>query len=925
MEGDIMNLSATINGEKIQQKVTTIKAWTDGYSYFLQRFKGATDTIITISDQGLVTGKFIMDDPHKSYTPPTTTSSEAQLLTIRGCLKEYLATDDITWRILAEATTAGLLNCFYPSSTIPTTPDITWIPHWLVNVVEPFTSRQYFLNGKVSFVNGIGQAKFDKIFRVFSCRATDATLEYDWAPDSPISSGTEYQIDHTDVAYGQGLATIYLKTAFTGEALIAYTSETGPVIERGEKCEAYPCWRPLDVGEIGCAVDTLAWALDVFKLWYQITGDVKWQNAIKSTEASITYEFNVTNTDYYLKPGKVTEPVLENGITSYSTRSPVETYVNTSDGLIMINYPSSSGEALFGTWVGDSATFNDSHYLELKLGSDKASQVAIYLDEPSSETSSYDPNKRWKCILWLQGKGTAVDQLETVELRPDDFYQLVGIFWGKSYIDIGDGNPINSGNSAVAAVQTIGAINGKTGTYKNIKLTRGLEGTWYGWAQYLFVASVPALPFDISYQTDNEINFVINDRNANKWSYLLPKTGSNFQTLHLTADLFTTTTTATATDLEAGDYKSILVDAVDNNSEINVEYLGIKKTMPNTIGYRNFSFAYSQPEALKVAIAYMKPMPSRIPLPYAPYIAPFDMHLIKYKVSNLRGAVYTGYQAPWIFQESDVFKNNQVEALATNLQFLRDAQTAYADNTGVHGPFIPIFWWDYRTDYNDHTPNTFGWDKNPTWGGFQYRTISDVARVIYNDPSNVQAKTILIDFYQAIDKYWLDIYQGFPTDFNENEVPKNSQTDPHMVGLLLRSLIYAHYGNFNIIDLALIDKLINQCLDYLNYYHIPSDDGSKVAGTFSPDTTANTWYEYWGGDIMDSLGEMMINTRTHIKVQGVQGDLALFHPRLIEDEIEMKVMTSYGIRTFKLLNTSENEATRLHIATSQGIKAPMSS
>ena len=82
-------------------------------------------------------------------------------------------------------------------------------------------------------------------------------------------------------------------------------------------------------------------------------------------------------------------------------------------------------------------------------------------------------------------------------------------------------------------------------------------------------------PFDISYQTDNEINFVINDKNANKWSYLLPKTGSNFQTLHLTADLFTTTTTATATDLEAGDYKSILVDAVDNNSEINVEYLGI--------------------------------------------------------------------------------------------------------------------------------------------------------------------------------------------------------------------------------------------------------------------------------------------------------------------------------------------------------------
>lgn len=861
--------------------------WTEQYDEFLSKWtwdgKGGTELgNIAISDQGLVGGKFVTDDPITTYTPPTTGTSEGQLLVIRGCLELYLKTSNSIWLTRARTLTDALLKYFYPQEDIPEAANYAWVPHWLVNVTAPFTSREYFLDGKATFVNGVATVTFDQVFKIFSVRATDATLEYDWAPDSPIKTGQGYEIDSVDVAYGKSSATIYLKDkTFSGNALVAYVSETGPVIEKGEMCEAYPCWRPLDDGEIACAIDSLPWALDVFKLWYQITKADKWHNAIDSTTASIEAAYTVDNVEYYLKPGKPDQAVLSNGVTSYSSRTTKATYTNVLGPMILINFAQSDGEESIGTWVGDHLEFSSKRYIEAKLGTDISQKISLILDEEST----YDPKKRWTTSIYTSGKGTTLSNLETFDLTPSDFFKSTGVWWGHGYSSDGDGNASNSGNSSVSATDKIDNINGKKGIFKRIDLTRGDEGGWYGWSQYVIVGSYTALPFDISYRTSSQIDFVINDSKGQKWQYRLPTTNGAMVKRTLTVSNFTNADGAPTSDLSAGKYNNMLVDAVDNSSSIDIEYLGHKVVMSDPAKITNMSISYSQNPALSLAIAYVLPMPKRNPLPYAPYIAPFDMHLVNGNVddnghdgsirhtggtlSDLRGAPYTGYQAPWIFQESSAFNDDgkigNKTALSTNLSFLSAAQDYYQKNTGLRGFFAPVYWWDYREDANGHPVNTFDmtgpWGN--VWGGFQYRTISDVARVISNDKNNAQAKKIFIDFVTAMNSVWLDsdVINTFPTDFNDKVKPAHSQNDPHMVALFIRALALGYTDTFTTAQTKMIYTLVNRGLTYLSKLHYPISDTpfsmTQVEGTFSPNPYINEWYEYWGGDILSGIAHLL--------------------------------------------------------------------
>lgn len=860
-----------------------IDTWIDGYNQFLTQWTSNSGKI-AINKLGLVSGGFVLADPYTSYTPPTTGTSEGQLLTIRGCLRAYIDTGIQAWLDRATLLTNALLTYYYPTATIPSTPNPLWIPHWLVNVNAPFTARQFFLNQQITFSKGQAIFTEDQLIRVYTARALDATLDDTTSPASPIT-GTEYPIASIDYDWANGKATIKLEdSTFSGDALITYSTSTGETVEVGDKCEAYPVWRHLDDGEIACAADTLPWALDVYNLWYKITGDSKWKNAADSTEASIAAEYQVDNVVYWIKPGKIGETVLENGVTSYSERNPKEIYTNDSSGFINIVYAKSNGEALMGTWVGNGIAFTSDNYLELKLGSDSAAKVFMYLDEEQA----YDVDKRWTAQMILNGAGLDEADMQTIDLRPSDFYKSSSIMWGKGYIDVGDGTAVASTNSSVTATDTIATVSNKSMQFKDIVLKRGMEGAteaqYLGWAQYIMIAGTDALlPFDISYHTQNNIYLVINDKNGNRWQYQLPKTASDgsFKTVHLTANMFSTTTSATLADLESGNYQSIFVDAIDTTSTIDIDYIGSMVTMPETAGYSEVSFGYNQEAALTVELAYIKPAPSNSPIPYVPYIAPFDMHLVDGKLSDLRGAPYTGYQAPWIFQEmQDMITNfagDSSESLQDNLSFLEAAQDAYEDATGVRGFFAPVYWWNYRDDYDGHTPNTFGMSGpwGDVWGGFQYRTISDVARVLKNNPSNSDARDILADFYSAVNSVWQDDLSNFPNDFhvddstvetNEDDSnsfdtikPTNNQNDPHMVALLLRSLAYADNASsiFTTAEQQIMINLVNKCLEYLQNTYVAISDSPfstyDVEGTFSPDPADDTWYEYWGGDIISAL------------------------------------------------------------------------
>ena len=707
-------------------------------------------------------------------------------------------------------------------------------------------SREYFLNGVASFTNGIATLHYEKVFRIYSARTTESTLEYDWSPAAPVV-GTEYEIEETTVMYGQSEATISLKDkTFNGNLLIVYSSETGRTIEVGEKCEAYPVWRPLNAGEIACAVDSLAWAIDVFDLWYQIDGDEKWLRAVHSTRLSIKEVAEVSNTKYHLRYGEVGTDVLKNGVTSFSVRSPQETYTN-EGSMILIDYPQSAGndEASIGTWAGNRLPFAPNGWVEVKLGSDHARKVRVSIDEDSV----YAPEKRW--IHEFITSGSGLNAKETIAIRADEFYKTDDIFWGSHYGKSTDADPVVSANSSLTKTIVTDLIESKKVEVTSVSMTRGDEGGWTGWSQLMLAAWGRKLPFTIKYKTESNIIFAINDSENVKWTYLLPKTGNGYGEVRLTEDLF-----SGGTEFGTGSYQSVLIEAVDDVCSINLDYLGTKTILDKDY-YTSISLSYAQQEALKIGLEYLKPAPSRDPLPYAPYILPFDMHYINYELSNLRGAIYSGYQAPWVFQD-DVFTDGDA-AVDTNLHFLLDSQNAYEALTGVGGFFAPIFWWNYENDSGNNEPNTFGIVGNwgDIWGGFQYRTFSDIARIFEKDEDNQEAYTLILKFIRAVDRYWKDTFTDFPTAFVLGREPYSDQTDPQMVSNFMRGLISGlHSKRLTYEEKSLLIKLVRKCLEYLDYYHLPiatDFNDSEVEGTFSPDPLNKTWYGYWGGEILSAL------------------------------------------------------------------------
>ena len=477
------------------------KNWSDSYYQFMEHNTKTTGSL-AINDLGLVGGAFVPDNPLWSYTPPTTGTSEAQLLTIRGVLQQYLATNEKKWLDTAQFLTDGLLNYYYPTPSIPSTPDSSWIPHWLVNVNAPFKSRRWDIDGEVNFVNGVGKANIPAIFKVWSARTADSTLEYLWAPDSPVI-GTELEIESTDLKYKEDTGTIVLKDkTFTGKALIVYTSWDGEIINVGDKCEAYPVWRPLEEGEIACAVDALPWALDVFQLWYEATGDEVWLQAVESTKASIVSASDVSNTEYFIKPGANGEKVLKDGVTAFSTRSPKETYTN-ENGMIMIDYPASSGEASLGTWVGDNRALNSRSWIEVKVGSDKKEKIQIVIDE----FADYDPDKRWTADVLLSGDGLTEDKHQYISLTNRDFYKADRVVWGSAYDKTTNTSVIASENSSVTTKTNLTQLkNNHPVTQFNFK--RGDEGGWLGWAQAMLGIWDYTFPFNMNYKTNDDLYFV---------------------------------------------------------------------------------------------------------------------------------------------------------------------------------------------------------------------------------------------------------------------------------------------------------------------------------------------------------------------------------------------------------------------------------
>ncbi|WP_244973166.1 hypothetical protein [Leuconostoc suionicum] len=849
-----------INPDDLQVSTDTIKSWIEQYDQFLTKYTGDGDGIsVMIDSKGLTPNSFHNETGRGGYFNTASGTSEGQTTTIRGCLLAYQATGEQKWYDRAMVMVNAMLNVLYQGKPIPTTPDVTWVPHWLFSAKEDFKSQEYFTDLKVKFVNGKATIKMTDIFKVFSVRATDATLVW----DSPFSqvNGTGYDIKNIDYL-DDNTAVVTLNQNITSDTLVVYGTNTGEVIHLGENYDAYPIWRKLEYGETVCAIDSMAWAMDVFKILYDITHEQKWLQAFNSTCVSIRSAYHIDNSIVYITPPKAYGNIFENGMYHYSSRTPEETYSqNKQTGLIDAHYPAISGNGDGQIGRGSvNASFATDSYIRAQLASKQAITVNLMLDEDSV----YDPNKRWTAPLHLDGTGN----IQTFDLKKENFLKTSNIAWGANYKQ-SDNTPISDSASKV----TSSVVIDKNTAVTDVKMTKSASG----WAQFLFgIGKMPTFPFDFRYHTNDDIDFAVHDANDKAWRYRLPKSKSNiasaasYDTISLTADKFTSDDGLTS--FPSGSFKSLLVDSQASSTEIFVDYIGSLITLPADTTYSTVTLSYSGKTEATLSIQLVAPMP-QTELVYTPFVAPFDYHLFNGVVNSWRGPAYSGYQTPYAWDEmspfDDGYGDNSV-ATDTNMRFMIDAQNAYEKATGISGGFAPAFYFDrWDSLQYGHEPNTWAWldapDPNVNWGGFQYRAIDSVARVAYDNPKNDVAKYVAMKFYRFIDTYWTTEF-NMPTVFNES-APVNTYDDTHMSGLLLRSLVRIYQVTTNRDDLALILKLINKTLAYMQHFHVDITKDApfsttKVEGTFSTEPAKGEWYGFWGGEILASLSLLLLNTRT---------------------------------------------------------------
>lgn len=331
-------LKTTVNDDDLVKHIVLIKKWIDQYDQFLSQYTGTGDgKHIMLNNAGLTTNSFHYETGRGGYFSTNSGTSEGQTLTLRGALLAYKATGKQIWLDRALKLSDALLNVLYQDKPIPDEPDVNWVPHWLFNAKQDFKSQQYFTNMSVVFTNGKATIKKDDIFKVFSVRAADATLVW----DSPFSqvNGKSYSIKSLDYP-DNNTAIVTLDENVTGNFLVVYGTNTGDVIHTNDNYDAYPVWHKLEQKETVCAIDSLAWSYDCFKLLFEATGEEKWNKALKSTAESIRHAFHIDNAIVYIAPPRMGYDIFENGMYKYSSRDVPEIYSqNKVTGFIDIHYP----------------------------------------------------------------------------------------------------------------------------------------------------------------------------------------------------------------------------------------------------------------------------------------------------------------------------------------------------------------------------------------------------------------------------------------------------------------------------------------------------------------------------------------------------------------------------------------------------------
>lgn len=867
----------------------------------------------------LVKAHFHEEVGRGGYFAPESGTSEAQFLMIRGALDVYGITKDTKWLNLAEELMSSAIKHLYKDMDMPDQidEDHLWIPHWLYNASEPFIAEQYYLNTKISFKNGIGTLTADYEMReVYTVRALDAILEW----ENPYSDiiGKEYKIKNYTMK--DKTATITLTENFTGEAYVVYADLGGPTIEHNELYEAWAIWRKLKDGESACAVDSLWWVYDAFRLLYKYTGKEYYNKALITTKNVIVEVMKVSNMNDWHVTDFSNDDCFSGsiGLYSWQNRYPQAEFIRDSKntGSAIIKIPKGSGQVQYGKG-GIDLPFNSHNTIEIKVASKTNTRITAFI----APRAGASVEERYTAYIKLIGDNV----VRKYTLGQSDFIQTSNLIWDLYFLtDYSKEETYQSDNSSTTLIDMENSTGRK---WRKINFHVGIETNWEGyeytgWSQYQPIIddgkfdhnSIPPFYLKLS---SGSLNLRLKDAKGYYWIVSVPQS-SAIGLFQPSLSLFTLSShqvndgTPSSVALPIKEY---VFEATSTNATMEIMNIGEINYIPYGTNINDFVISMEEETEQEIALYYTRPLPLE-GYDYTPYVAPFTVNTVNNRLDTWRGTPYTGYQCPWIWQEIGDSKG-----VDTVLNFLQEAQDQYYKRVGVDGFFMPLFIWD-RWDSREYgEPNTFTWngpDPNTHWGGFQYRCIETVARTYFNDPTNTKARDITYRFLNAVYTIWNETGR-YPTNFEDGKKPYGSYREPHMVSLLLRTAMYYYQATeFDGYDTYICQNLIVRCAQEIRDLFHPYDENmiwndNNIKGTWS--ASDNEWYIFWGGEILSALALLAKYCTSEFNIKGLTSNIVTeTYPEVAEIEGKfVKVKTPIGIHKVKLVDIDDQSSTPMRI------------
>lgn len=802
-----------------------IRVWLDGNYNFLFKYTRA-ELPNALNEDYLASGQFengLASGDSSRYTPWQAGASETQTLLLRGILQVYKITKEQKWKDFALNMANQMMRVLFSVENLPGTfSGFYYLPHWLYIAKQDTRGDAWYKDKIVSFTNGV--ASFNSAYiarKIASVRALDATLVWD-NPYSTIN-GTKYDIESYTTDGNKTFIINLVDKSFTGDAKVVYIDSGGPMIQKNTLMESWPFWRLLEDGEIDCAVDGLWWVLDCFDLLYEITEDERWLRSSTYMRETIPKVVDVNDfKDWFISNVGTDNPFSVNGSYWQSTRDGATIIRSTTTGAVNMHFPSGSGWSQYGNYNIDEE-WKEDNYLEVVVASNSNGYVKLNID-PSG---TYVPNDRYVAIVPF----IASVNIQTINLHLTDFVYPDSLNWDIGYTNSGYAIYKDDGSTCIAT-------NAKDGSHA--KFDYGVS---------IYAQMVPGVPWGLTkcpvvkYSANNEVNLRLKDQDGWYWYFNLQPTSNPT----LIAPLMQEFTTA-GYQPNPGEPPTVFAGVIDEfafvfsgTGSFSLYRMGTPRNPIVGTKISNVLFYYDSPSSLDYSLYRARFLPQD-KVEYAPYIAPFTVNLINNHIQTWRGLPYTGYQAPYFWQEI-----GDLQGVNMNMEYLKDSQDAYEEKVGIRGPFASAYIWK-RWDASDYGP--IGSWYQDQWGGFQYRTLEGVARTLKSNPSLTKAVEIFTDFVNWLNDAWPTFSDAPPIVFEGNQLPRFGGEEPHCVALILRSAIYADQSGA--ISSLIVKPLIKKCLQYLERTYV-SDMDSVVYGTWSNNPSEGVWNQFWNGEIIDTL------------------------------------------------------------------------